>query len=137
MITFPSKVDGGIRLVGIAAPLVTLGAVVLMPAHAPPLIWLPVALTAVTALLVGWILISTAYDLDAHTLVARSGPFSWRIPLAEITAVRPSTSTRSGPALSLDRLEVVHSGGRVLLISPADRTGFLALLHRRAPHLAP
>jgi len=137
LITFPSKVDGPIRAVGIAAPLVTLGAIVLMPAHAPSVLWLPVALTAVVALLVGWILVATAYDIDAHALTARSGPFSWRIPLADITAVRPTMSARSGPALSMDRLEVVHGGGKVLIVSPADQGGFLALLRRRAPHLAP
>ena len=62
-------------------------------------------------------------------------PFRPRIPLEEISAVRESNSVRSGPALSMDRLEIACSNGRVLLISPGDKAGFLAALRRRAPQL--
>jgi hypothetical protein len=56
--------------------------------------------------------------------------------LREIAAVRESNSVRSGPALSMDRLEITYRDGRVLLISPDDKSGFLAALRRRAPQLA-
>ncbi len=64
----------------------------------------------------------------------------YRIPLAEISAVRPSAELLSSPASwSYDRLKVVYptrSGvHRSLLISPRDRDGFLDELARRANHL--
>jgi len=87
---------------------------------------------ALAAVLVEWVMFSTYYEIDDAALLVRSGPFRWRIPLQEIVAVRELNSLRSGPALSMDRLEVSYSGRR-LLISPADKAGFLAELQRRVP----
>ena len=61
----------------------------------------------------------------------------YRIPLAEITEVRPSFELMSSPAsCSYDRLKVVYPTRRgvhrSLLISPQDRDGFLDELARRA-----
>jgi Bacterial PH domain len=65
---------------------------------------------------------------------------SYKIPLAEISEIRPSAELMSSPALwSYDRLKVVYSARsgfhRSLLISPRDRDGFLNELARRANHL--
>jgi Bacterial PH domain len=76
-------------------------------------------------------------------LLVRSGLFRYKIPLAQISEVRPSAealfSFPATPAWSLDRLKVVYptrSGfHRSLLISPRDRDGFLDELARRANHL--
>ncbi len=75
-----------------------------------------------------WLLFTTAYRVADGMLTVQSGPFSWRIPLAEIESVTPSHSLLSSPALSLERLEVRYSGGKRLLLSPEDRQGFLAAL---------
>lgn len=72
-----------------------------------------------------WLLFATAYRVADDTLSVQSGPFSWRIPLAEIESVSPSRSLLSSPALSLQRLEIRYSGGKRLLLSPEDRRGFL------------
>ena len=131
---FRSKVDGKFRWLTLLLPGVALVALFTSP-RGSPLLWLPVGLVFLATVLVCWILISTYYELQAGELLAHCGPFSWRIPLTEITAVRESSSVRSGPALSMDRLEVVYRGGRVLMISPADKAEFLAAMHRRAPQL--
>ena len=94
-------------------------------------------LMILTAVVVVWIVLSTYYEITRDQLVVHSGPFSWRILLKEISGVQESSSVRSGPALSMDRLEVTWGKQHVLLISPEDKTGFLAVLHRRAPHLSP
>jgi Bacterial PH domain len=78
-----------------------------------------------------WLLLSTDYRVDAHTLKVRSGPFHWTIPLAEISAVRESNSVLSSPALSLKRLKIVHGRGRTILLSPADRDGFMKAIGRK------
>jgi hypothetical protein len=64
----------------------------------------------------------------------------YRIPLAEISEVRPSFELLSSPAsCSYDRIKVVYPSRsgvyRSLLISPRDRDGFLDELVRRANHL--
>ena len=132
---FRSKVDGKLKAIGLAMPCVALVAIATSARLATGVLWVPVIVTVLVAVIVGWVVLSTYYELDGDVLVAHSGPFSWRIPLKEISAVRESNSVRSGPALSMERLEIACSNGRVLLISPEDKAGFLAALHRRAPQL--
>ncbi|HEX5458773.1 MAG TPA: PH domain-containing protein [Steroidobacteraceae bacterium] len=131
---FRSKVDGKFKWLALLLPGAALAALFTTP-RGSPMLWLPVGLVFLAALLVCWILFATYYELQADELVAHCGPFTWRIPLREITQVRESSSVRSGPALSMDRLEVVHLGGRVLIVSPADKAQFIAAIQRRAPQL--
>jgi Bacterial PH domain len=134
---FRSKVDGKLKAIGLAMPCVALFAIASSSRLATGLLWLPITLTGLVAAIVVWVVLSTYYVFKDDVLVAHSGPFSWRIPVKEISGVRESTSVRSGPALSRDRLEIAFGDGRVLLISPQDKAGFLAALRRRSPRLAP
>jgi len=133
---FRSKVDANLRIIGLAAPCVAAVALGTTAGHGRRMMLLLACVTTLVALLVVWMVLSTYYEITRDLLVAHSGPFSWRIPLEEISSVRDSHSVRSGPALSMDRLEVIWRGRRTLLISPADKQAFLAALHRRAPQLA-
>jgi hypothetical protein len=133
---FRSKIDAKLWAIGLAMPAVALIAIITSPRLSNGLLWLPVIATVFVAAIVVWVVLSTYYEFQGDALVAHSGPFSWRIPLKEISAVRESSSMRSGPALSMERLEIVFGAGRVLLISPEDKAGFLAALRRRAPQLA-
>jgi hypothetical protein len=131
---FRSKIDGKFKAVAFIMPWVALVAIATSPRAAA--LWVPAIATLVISTVVVWVTLATYYEFEGEALVAHSGPFSWRIPLKDISAVRESNSVRSGPALSMDRLEITHRNGRVLLISPEDKPGFLAALHRRAPQLA-
>jgi Bacterial PH domain len=133
---FRSKVDSRLRIVGFAMPCVAIIAIGTTARHGAGMLLLPAVVTGLVAAVVVWIVLSTYYEFTRDFLVAHSGPFSWRIPLKDISTVRESHSVRSGPALSMDRLEVAWGGNHVLLISPEDKTGFLAVLYRQAPHLA-
>ena len=74
------------------------------------------------ALFVVWLLYSTGYTLTDRDLLARAGPFRWRVPLAAIEEVRPTRNPLSAPACSLDRLQIRYEGRRLgLLISPVYR----------------
>ena len=77
-----------------------------------------------------WLLFGTHYRLDNQYLHIHCGPLRWRVPLAEIESIQPSRSFLSSPALSLDRLSITYSKGKQVLISPADKAGFLRLLGR-------
>lgn len=74
------------------------------------------------------------YGLDDTHLVVRFGVCRQRVPLADITEVHPTCNPLSSPALSLDRLRVQYGHGffKAVMISPADRDGFLDDLARRA-----
>jgi PH (Pleckstrin Homology) domain-containing protein len=131
---FRSKVDGRLKWIGILMPCTALAALFgAQPGNR--LLWIPVGTVCLATVLVSWILMSTYYELSREQLIAHCGPFTWRIALADICEIRESNSVRSGPALSMDRLEITCRGGKVLLISPADKAGFLGALRQRAPHL--
>jgi hypothetical protein len=131
---FRSKIDGKFKAVALIMPCVALAAIGTSPHIAA--LWVPAIATLLITIAVVWVTLATYYEFEGEALIAHSGPFSWRIPLKEISSVRESNSLRSGPALSMDRLEITHRNGRVLLISPEDKSGFLAALRRRAPQLA-
>jgi hypothetical protein len=78
-----------------------------------------------------WLLATTRYELTDEKLEVTSGPFRWRIPLAQITSITPTSNPLSSPALSLDRLRVAYGSGKSLLISPKDKRRFIEDLEGR------
>ena len=126
---FPSKIDSWLMIV-IAA--VVLGQVVVV---AFAIVETPGASTAIwgvgsvllVAVLIGSILRYTYYEIGAESLRIVTGPFRWKIALDSITALEPSRSALSSPALSLDRL-CIRYGKRRVLVSPADKRGFAKAL---------
>lgn len=133
---FRSKVDPKLSVIGFATPCVAVIAIGTSAGSNRPALLLLAWLTALVAGLVVWIVLATYYEITGELLIARSGPFTWRIPLTDISRACESDSVRSGPALSMDRLEIRWGERNALLISPADKAGFLAVLRTRAPRLA-
>jgi len=74
------------------------------------------------------------YGLDETNLLVRFGLVRQRIPLVDISEVRPTHNPLSSPALSLDRLHVQYGPGffKAVMISPADRNRFLDELAQKA-----
>jgi membrane protein YdbS with pleckstrin-like domain len=129
--TFPSKVDAWLAVVLGAAAAVLLAVCVLAFREGQNLVALgPVLALVVTAALV-W---PCQYQLQEDHLEVRSGIIRYRVPYVQIDAVSPSREPWSSPALSLDRMRIQY-GKRAILISPADREGFLVALAGRCPHL--
>jgi hypothetical protein len=98
--------------------------------------WLVAVLVAVPLaagiLLPLWFVVSLRYFLSDETLRVRCGPFHWRIPIHEITAVNPTPEPLSSPAMSMDRLRIEYGSGHALTISPEHKDEFLRQLdHRR------
>ena len=84
--------------------------------------------------LIVWIFLGTNYTLEGRDLVVRSGPFSWRISIDDITSIeKPSgwMRARSNAALSMDRLVVSYGKGKRVMISPAEKEKFLADIRAR------
>lgn len=97
--------------------------------------WLFGALVAVP-LVIGivlplWLIVSLKYFLSDRQLRVRCGPFTWCVPIAEITAVAPTNNLLSSPAMSLDRLKIEYGQGKAVMISPEPREEFLRQLEFR------
>lgn len=78
-----------------------------------------------------WLLAQTYYEFQDDILLVRSGPFKWRVPLSQVHDVQPTRSILSSPALSLDRLRIDYGSGGCILVSPADKAGFLGEINAR------
>jgi hypothetical protein len=136
-VVFPSKVDQWILWL-MAVPLGVSVAAVISALLAGPPASAALLIVGVEVLVLGFIVLTfktTRYLVEDRELIARSGPFRWRIGIDGIESIRPSRNPLSSPALSLDRLEVRYDGGRMLLISPKDREKFLETVVARSRNL--
>lgn len=125
---FVSKVDGWMIPVMVVTVAGMIWALISVMITATP--WSVRIAVAVVTLFVLLLLFSiftrTHYTIAHGELRVVSGPFKRTVPLAEITSIEPSRNPLSSPALSLDRLKVSYGDNKYILISPADKTGFLS-----------
>ena len=130
MQTFKSKVDRWLWIVifAVAVILLRLGLHLVRLAAGSISGFAVVIVVFASAMLCLWILFATYYQVDAKTLIVRSGPFRWIIPLEEITQVNVSTSALSSPALSLERLEIHYGENKRILVSPQNPEAFLGAI---------
>lgn len=91
-------------------------------------------LTIPTALLLLVLFFNIKYTLTADRLLVKNGFFTQSILLEDITYITPTKSMLSAPALSLDRIEIKHKGGSIV-ISPKDKDRFYHALQERIPAL--
>ena len=133
---FKSKVDTWIQILMIVAIVFQVVAVGTAALQADD----PLATTGLLLLVIGvsgllvWLLFGTYYTVERGYLRIASGPFRWRVPLDDITSVKATRSLLSSPALSLDRLLIRYGKRGRVMVSPADREGFLAALgHAEEP----
>lgn len=124
---FRSKVDAWIVILLVVALIMQLVAIVLvMQQESEPLALAVLLLTTLAVFLfVGSMFKYTYYTVEGNLLRIVCGPFRWRVPIDEIHSVTPTRNPLSSPALSLDRLRIIYGNDRKIMISPADRAGFL------------
>ena len=129
---FVSKVDGWMIPVMVMAVAGMIWALIAVMITETP--WLVrVAVAAATALVLALlfsVFSRTHYTVSQGELRVVSGPFRRTIALADITSIEPSRNPLSSPALSLDRLKVSYGKNKFVLISPADKAGFLSAVER-------
>lgn len=135
-LTFASKVDGWLLVVLLGSALACLfvaGSIIL--AQMPGPWWIATTLFLLGCVLPTWLLVATSYVLTATTLDVRSGPFKWRIPIADVKSISPTRNSLSSPALSLDRLRIEYGDGRWIMVSPLEKDRFVRELEQRRARL--
>ncbi|GAB3290503.1 hypothetical protein GCM10027348_07760 [Hymenobacter tenuis] len=95
--------------------------------------WTASLVVLLTACFIIYLLVTTAYTITADELLITSGPLRKRLPVHHITSIYPTHNPLSSPALSLDRLEIRYGNSDSVLVSPADKAGFLAALLQLNP----
>jgi hypothetical protein len=81
-----------------------------------------------------WIWTATYYEFLPDELLVKAGPFKWKISYQSIKRVRRTKSLLSSPALSINRLEISHTKG-IILISPEKELEFISLLMKQNPEI--
>jgi hypothetical protein len=136
---FPSKRDGwivgviwGSLLISVVGGMIPLA----LPGNSLlEAILVVVVLVAMDGLML-WVLYGTGYWVTQDLLLIRCGPLSFRVRLADIESITPTRSLLSSPACSIDRLKIVYGfSQQSLMISPADKPGFLSAIVQQCPHL--
>ena len=127
---FKSKVDAWIALLIVGVVLMDIAFIYIFALSGGGLAERGgVFLTLVGVLvLLSWLTLRTYYAVADETLTVVCGPFRWKIPIADIHSVTPTRSLWSSPALSLDRLRIEYGNGRRIMVSPADKQGFLGAI---------
>jgi hypothetical protein len=123
---FKSKVDRWLLYLLIAVmvfEVIVMSIAAMQTADPRESTFLILAALAIVALL-GSMLIGTHYTVDGGTLRIACGPFRWKVPIDAIQSVEATRNPLSSPALSLDRL-LIRYGKRRVMVSPADKAGFL------------
>ncbi len=133
MKTFNSKIDTWLLLLIAGAVVVCLVAA-FSAFHAGGIEGVVSSLltVAVGVVLPAWIIFRTKYTVADQLLRIHCGPFSWKVPLDSITAVTETRNPLSSPALSLDRLKIRYGTDKFVMVSPADKHGFLAAIGQQA-----
>jgi hypothetical protein len=124
---FKSKVDRWVLILlifVIVTQIFAIGAAILQADDPMGTTVLILVAIGVVALMI-WLMIGTHYTVDRKTLRIVSGPFRWKVPIDQITSVESTRSLLSSPALSLDRIRIRYGKKRRIIISPADKAGFL------------
>jgi glucose uptake protein GlcU len=124
---FNSKIDRWIVLVLISVVLLDFAVIgVVAVSGEDPLVStgiIPISLLTV-ALIVS-LLLGTHYTVNRNLLRIRSGPFWFNVQIDQIESVKASRSPLSSPAMSMDRLLIRYDKRRRIMVSPADKIGFL------------
>lgn len=95
----------------------------------------PIVFLLVAALVVS-MMARTFYVVSGDTLTVWCGPLRYRRSLSDVTRLGASRSPQSSPAWSLDRIAISTTRGHWLLVSPADKAGFVRAVKARAPQVA-
>ena len=124
---FRTKVDRWILVllvVVIIVQIVAVGSAALQAGDPLVMTGLILAMIGIVGLMV-WLMVGTHYTVDRGTIRIRSGPFWWTVPIDQITSVKATRSLLSSPALSLDRISIHYGKRGRIMVSPADKAGFL------------
>ncbi len=132
---YRSKVDLWLVIVAVAAPIVLLD-FILDGVNTADIFAELMAVAIVVAVLgiFAWLYFSTRYTITGDFLMVKAGPFSWIIPIEDISSIEPTRNPASSPALSLDRLLIRYGKSAELIISPKDKEAFMTELRK---HLKP
>ena len=127
---YPSKISYGllifvlVSLIAGTVPLVSSGN------------WIGISVNLAVLAFVLYVFYSIYYVIEGNSLIIRVGVlFNWKVEISTIKLIAESNSWISSPAASLDRLNIIYKKHKSILVSPKDKSGFIAHLTRINPEI--
>lgn len=88
------------------------------------------------AIFIGWFWFSTGYLVKDGMIKIKYGLYKKIVPIKEISRINKTKTPFSAPALSIDRLEIIH--GKFFdgaIVSPVKKREFIELLIKENPNI--
>ncbi|RFU70428.1 hypothetical protein D0469_07525 [Peribacillus saganii] len=95
----------------------------------------PIVIGVLLALFIGWLWLTTYYEITDNILLVSAGPIRKRIDIYTIRSLNKTRNPVSSPALSFDRIEIVFNMYDSVIISPKDKEAFAAELKKINPDI--
>nr|WP_246384388.1 PH domain-containing protein [Gracilibacillus halotolerans] len=70
----------------------------------------------------------TGYKIEDGLIKIKSGPFKSTVRIKEIEKLSATRNPLSAPALSIDRIEILHGMYNIAIVSPNNKTEFIRIL---------
>ncbi|MGY0692348.1 PH domain-containing protein [Virgibacillus sp. FSP13] len=81
-----------------------------------------------TIALLLWLWFGTGYKIEEGLIKIKSGPFRSKVKIEEIKRLNATKTPLAGPALSIDRIEILHRKYDVAIVSPKNAADFIRIL---------
>ncbi len=94
-------------------------------------LWVIPMMFLIPLFFVGWIWFGTGYTVKDGKLIIKYGPFKNNIYINDIIRIQNTNNPISSPSLTLDRLEIMYAGNRIVIISPKEKERFIGEVNKQ------
>ncbi len=82
-----------------------------------------------------WLWFGTGYKVEEGLIKIRYGPFRSTVKIEEVTKLSAVKNPLAAPALSIDRIEILHGKYNMAIVSPKNKTDFIRILVTENPDI--
>ena len=82
-----------------------------------------------------WLWFGTGYKVEEGLIKIRYGPFRSTVKIEEVKKLSAIKNPLAAPALSIDRIEILHGKYNIAIVSPKNKTDFIRILLTENPDI--
>lgn len=87
--------------------------------------WIKIALLTPLGFVVLWLWFKTGYTIEQNHIKIQYGPFVKRIKISDIHRMSETRNLFTGPALSMDKIQINYAALESIEISPINKIDFI------------
>lgn len=82
-----------------------------------------------------WLWFGTGYKVEEGLIKIRYGPFRSTVKIEEVKKLSATKNPLAAPALSIDRIEILHGKYNMAIVSPKNKIDFIRILVTENPDI--